>query len=100
VSPDHPTRTRRQLNIVRRVALADAVLLAVLVPAAIAEAEGLVSLLGPVHGFGFLLLLFLVVRGAGERLWGWWFPALVLVTLGPPGSLIGDLRIRRRLPAG
>ena len=27
------------------------------------------------------------------------FPALVVVTLGPPGSLIGDLRIRRALRA-
>jgi hypothetical protein len=24
--------------------------------------------------------------------------AIVVVTLGPPGSLIGDVRIRRRLP--
>jgi hypothetical protein len=37
------------------------------------------------------------VSGAGEGLWGWWFPAIVVVTLGPPGSLIGDVRIRRRL---
>ena len=36
-------------------------------------------------------------RGAAEERWGWWFPALVVVTLGPPGSLIGDLRIRRGL---
>jgi hypothetical protein len=41
----------------------------------------------------------LVVRGAIERFWGWWFPALVVVTLGPPGSLIGDVRIRRALTA-
>jgi hypothetical protein len=48
---------------------------------------------------GFLLLLVLVVRGATERFWGWWFPALVVVTLGPPGSLLGDVRIRRALTA-
>jgi len=41
----------------------------------------------------------LVVRGVTERFWGWWFPVLVVVTLGPPGSLIGDLRIRRDLDA-
>jgi hypothetical protein len=92
-----PSRTHRQLNLVRGVAIADALLLVVLITAAVVEARGLVSVLGPVHGLGFLALLFLVVRGAGERLWGWWFPALVLVTLGPPGSLIGDVRIRRTL---
>jgi ABC-type Fe3+ transport system permease subunit len=87
--------TLRLLRIVRWVALLDALLLVPLVVAAITGAEGVVSVLGPVHGLGFLVLLFLCARGAGEGLWGWWFPALVVVTLGPPGSLIGDLRIRR-----
>jgi len=90
-------QTLRQLNIIRAVALADFLLLVPLVVAALTDAEGLVSVLGPLHGFGFLVLLFLCARGAGEGRWGWWFPALVVVTLGPPGSLIGDLRIRRRL---
>jgi hypothetical protein len=88
---------RRRLNVIRVVALLDALLLAPLVVAAVAGAEGVVDVLGPIHGFGFLVLLFLCVRGAGEGMWGWWFPAIVVVTLGPPGSLIGDLRIRRRL---
>jgi len=96
---DRSARTRKQLDIIRIIALADALLLVALVAAAISQAEGVVSVLGPVHGVGFLILLYLCVRGAGERLWGWWFPALVIVTLGPPGSLIGDLRIRRALPA-
>ena len=61
-------------------------------------AEGVVDWLGPTHGVGYLLLLFLCARGAAERLWGWWFPAIVVVTLGPPGSLIGDVKIRRKLP--
>ncbi len=87
--------TLRLLRIVRWVALLDALLLVPLVVAAITGAEGVVSVLGPVHGLGFLVLLLLCARGAGEGLWGWWFPALVVVTLGPPGSLIGDLRIRR-----
>jgi hypothetical protein len=88
---------RRRLNVIRVVALLDALLLAPLVVAAILGEEGVVDVLGPIHGFGFLVLLFLCVRGAGEGMWGWWFPALVVVTLGPPGSLLGDLRIRRRL---
>ena len=90
-------RVRRQLDLIRIVAVADALLLVVLVFCALTEREGAVSVLGPIHGVGFLVLLFLCVRGAGEKLWGWWFPAIVLVTAGPPGSLIGELRIRRHL---
>ena len=95
---DSSARIRRQLDLIRIVALADALLLVALVVAAISGAEGVVDVLGPIHGIGFLILLFLCVRGAGEKLWGWWFPAIVVVTLGPPGSLIGDVRIRRSLP--
>ena len=93
---DH-TLVRRRLDIVRIVAILDALLLVPLVIAAVSGAEGVVDWLGPMHGIGFLALLFLCVSGAGAGLWGWWFPALVVVTLGPPGSLIGDVRIRRRL---
>ena len=94
---DRRAEILRRLRVVRWVALADALLLVPLVVAALSNAEGLVSVLGPIHGLGFLALLGLCVRGAGDGLWGWWFPALVVVTLGPPGSLIGDLRIRRRV---
>jgi len=27
--------------------------------------------------------------------WGWWFPIAVLVTGGPLGSIVGELRLRR-----
>lgn len=91
--------TLRRLDRIRLVAIVDALLLVVLVVAALRDAEGLVSVLGPIHGVGFLILLFLCVQGAGEGRWGWWFPAFVVVTLGPPGSLIGEVRIRRRLKA-
>jgi hypothetical protein len=90
---------RRRLDVIRIVALLDTLLLVVLVVAAVSDAEGLIDVLGPIHGVGFLILIFLCVRGAGEKLWGWWFPAIVVVTLGPPGSLIGDVRIRRDLAA-
>jgi hypothetical protein len=88
-------RTLKQLNIVRVVAVLDALLLVPLVYAALTDAEGAVDVLGPLHGVGFLILVALTARGAVGRLWGWWFPALVVVTLGPPGSFIGDVRIRR-----
>lgn len=90
-------RTLHQLRLIRIAAIVDFVLLVPLVAAALSHAEGVVDVLGPVHGAGFLLLLFLCVRGVRENRWGWWFPVLVAVTLGPPGSLIGERRIRRGL---
>ncbi len=93
----HAATVRRRLNLIRAVAIVDALLLVPLVIAAIDDAEAVVNWLGPIHGVGYLILLFLCARGAGEGLWGWWFPAIVVVTLGPPGSLIGDVKIRRRL---
>ena len=91
--------TRRQLNLILVIGIADFVLLLVLLWASFTEREGLVSVLGPIHGVGFLALLFLCARGAGERRWGWWFPAIVLVTGGPICSLVGDFALRRKLPA-
>jgi integral membrane protein len=88
---------RSRLDFIRIVAIVDGILLLVLIWAAVTDSEGVVDVLGPIHGIGYLILLFLCIRGAAERMWGWWFPALVVVTLGPPGSLIGDIRIRRTL---
>jgi hypothetical protein len=79
------------------IAVADAVLLGFLLWASISDNHDLVSVLGPIHGVGFLALLYLCIRGAAEKQWGWWFPAIVVVTLGPPGSLIGDVICRRRI---
>ena len=93
-------RTLKDLRIIRWLAIADFLLLVPLVVAAVTDREGVVSVLGPIHGVGFLLLLFLCVRGVGQDRWGWWFPAIVVVTLGPPGSLIGEHRIRRDLGEG
>jgi Domain of unknown function (DUF3817) len=90
-------RKRRALDRVRAVAVVDALLLVPLVWAALTHREGVVDVLGPIHGFGFLLLMFLTVQGAGAGRWGWWFPVVTLVTAGPPGSLLGEMRIRRRM---
>jgi hypothetical protein len=90
-------RTLRLLNVIAVIAIADALLLAVLLWASFSERETMVSILGPIHGAGFLALLYFCIRGAAEDRWGWWFPAIVVVTLGPPGSLVGDVICRRRL---
>ena len=89
--------TRRLLRRVAVVAIIDAVLLVALLAASLTDREAWVDVLGPVHGIGFLLELFLAVRGAGERFWGWWFPLAVIGTGGPLGALIGHRVVTRKL---
>ena len=48
-------------------------------------------MIGPIHGIGFVLLLAMAGAGASRRYWGWQFPAIVLVTGGPIGSLAGEV---------
>jgi integral membrane protein len=98
---DFDRSTLRQLDLIRFVAIADFVLLIPLLMnlVGIIHSDAMVSIIGPIHGVGFLLLLFLCARGAGEERWGWWFPIAVVVTLGPVGSLWGEHRVRRELPA-
>ena len=88
---------RRALNVVAVVAVVDGLLLVQLVIAALSHDEGAVNILGPLHGTGFLILLALVLRGVIKNYWGWWFPLITVVTGGPPGCLVGDVLIRRRL---
>jgi integral membrane protein len=93
-----PSTPRRLLDVILVVGALDFLLLLVLLYVAwIDRSDAAVSVLGPIHGVGFLALLFLTFRGAVEHYWGWWFPAIVLVTGGPVGSLIGELVLRRRL---
>jgi len=87
----------RRLNVIAVVAIADALLLAVLLWASFGDREDAVHILGPIHGVGFLILLALCTRGAVEERWGWWFPLLVVITGGPLGSLGGDWIVRRRI---
>jgi len=68
--------TVRRLNVIRVVAILDSLLLVPLVVAALSDAESTVSVLGPIHGVGFLALVGLCAWGAAEERWGWWFPAL------------------------
>jgi hypothetical protein len=94
-SPD----VRKTLNITLAVGLADAALLLVLVYFAFVDrSDNAVHILGPIHGLGFIALVLLTGNGAVQKLWGWWFPALVIVTGGPLGSIVGDVILRRRIP--
>jgi hypothetical protein len=87
----------KRLNWVTAIAIIDAIALVVLVWAAVTDREGSVVVLGPAHGGGFVLLCVLIGLGCLEKLWGWWFLILTIVTLGPPGSLIGEVIIRKRV---
>ena len=96
-SPDLAA-SRRLLNIITVVGVLDALLLLVLLYFAFVNRnEEMISLLGPIHGVGFLALLGLTAKGAMDARWGWWFPIAVLVTGGPLGSLLGEMRVRKSL---
>ena len=101
VQPTEPARRMRFLNIIAWVAVIDVILLIPLVWASrwVAERHDIVAVLGPVHGFLFIVLIGLCAYGSMQKWWGWWFPILVVVTLGPLGSLIGDWIIRRQIRA-
>jgi hypothetical protein len=89
---------RRLLDAILVIGVLDFLLLLVLLYVAwIDRSDTAVSVIGPIHGVGFLALLALTGRGWLEGFWGWWFPAIVLVTGGPIGSLVGELVLRRRV---
>lgn len=97
VVPTTPN-AKKLLNTVLAVGIADALLLVVLVYFAFVDrSDNAVHVLGPIHGIGFLALLALTANGVFHKLWGWWFPAVVLVTGGPVGSIVGDLVLRKRI---
>jgi len=87
------------LNWIAVVAILDFLLLIPLVWASrwVADKHDIVSVLGPVHGFFFVILIGLCVFGTINKWWGWWFPLITLITGGAIGSLIGDWIVRREL---
>ncbi len=91
--------TQRALRLLRWiviVSIVDFILLIPLLVGVIVDYHGLAPVIGPIHGFGFLVELYLVARGAALGWWGWWYPAVTLVTGGPPGALLGHNRARRQ----
>ena len=89
----------RWLMIVRWVALADLVLLIVLLGASFVNNEELVQIFGRTHGIVFLALIAIVGIGAVQKLWSWWFLVATLITTGPPGALVGEVLIARKAKA-
>jgi len=101
LAPEAPGGAReiKFLNIIAAVAILDFLLLIPLVWASrfVADKHDIVAVLGPIHGFFFLVLIGLCAYGCLEKWWGWWFPLITLVTGGAIGSLIGDVIVRRQL---
>lgn len=95
--PVSPEIIRRRLNVILPLAIIDAVLLVPLLLHRFADLDIPVFPIGMTHGLLFIALVALCAKGAYDRLWGWWFPAVTVVTGGPLGSLVGDVVIRRRL---
>ncbi len=89
-------RVLRWLVIVRWIALADLVLLIVLLVASFANNEEMVQIFGLTHGIVFLALIAIVGIGAVQKLWSWWFLIATLITTGPPGALVGEVLIARK----
>lgn len=88
---------KRPLDVILVLAIIDAVLLVPLVLHRFADLDIPVFPIGMTHGLLFIALVGLCAKGAVEGLWGWWFPIITVVTGGPPGSLIGEFKIRRDL---
>jgi hypothetical protein len=89
---------RRLLDVALLVGIADALLLLVLVYVAFVDRnDTAVSVIGPIHGLGFLALLGLTGWARSSATGGWWYPGIVLVTGGPLGTIVGDVVLRRRL---
>lgn len=89
---------KRRLNIVLVLAIVDAILLVPLLAHSLAGLDIPVFPIGMTHGLLFIALVGLCAKGALDGIWGWWFPAVTVITGGPLGSIVGDLYIRSRLP--
>jgi hypothetical protein len=89
----------RRLNVILVLAIVDGLLLIPLLAHRFGDLDIPVFPIGLTHGLLFIALVLLTAKGALEGLWGWWFPAVTVVTGGPPGSIVGDIIIRRRREA-
>ena len=92
-------RVLRWLTIVRWTAIADLILLIVLLIASFANNDELVQFFGLTHGIVFIALIIIISIGALQKLWSWWCLVVTLITTGPPGALVGEILIMRRAKA-
>lgn len=89
-------RALKLLRLIVIVSIADLILLIPLLVGVIVDWHDAAPIIGPIHGIGFLWEVYLVIRGAALGWWGWWYPAVTVVTGGPPGALLGHSHARRQ----
>src|SRR3954453_7549001 len=96
--PPGAAALRISLNVMLGAAIADALFLVALLVTLALGGRGAAGVPAALYAFGFIYLLYLAAKGAMDRRWGWWYVALVAVTLGPSGGVIGERRLRARIP--
>jgi hypothetical protein len=90
-----PAMGQRAYGVMLGTAAVDAVFLVGLLVALAAGSDGAVGILAPLFGFGYVYLIYLAATGATRGRWGWWYPALVAITAGPIGAVLGARRLHR-----
>src|SRR3954467_878943 len=90
--PPGAAALRISLNVMLGAAIADALFLVALLVTLALGGRGAAGVPAALYAFGFIYLLYLAAKGAMDRRWGWWYVALVAVTLGPIGAVIGEGR--------
>src|SRR3954454_9315968 len=89
---------RISLNVILGAALADALFLVALLVALAIGGRGAAGVPAALYAFGFIYLLYLAAKGAMDGRWGWSYLVLIALTLGPIGALVGERRLRARIP--
>lgn len=85
----------RVLKAILWISIVDLLLFLPLVYGLAAGDDSFSPIFGPLHGTGFIIEIGLVGWGALQGWWGWWYPAITLITTGPPGALIGHRKAKR-----
>ena len=85
----------RVLKAILCISIVDLLLLLPLIYGLVAGVDSLSPIFGPLHGTGFLIELGLIGWGAINGWWGWWYPAVTLITTGPPGAILGHPKAKR-----
>lgn len=94
---DPAERSKRELILkaILWISIIDLLLFLPLIYGLAAGDDRFSPIFGPIHGFGFVVEVGLVAYGAMSRWWGWWYPAITVITTGPPGALLGHGKAKR-----
>src|SRR3954454_19346469 len=96
--PPGAAALRISLNVMLGAAIADALFLVALLVTLALGGRGAGGGPAALYAFGLIYLLYPAAKGAMDGRWGWGYVALVAVTLGPIGAVIGERRLRARIP--